>query len=173
MPVRRVFSAVGTLAAAMVMMSCEPAGTLVGGGRADDYRVARQALETGNYELAITRYERLLSRAGPAAGRLELEYAHSLLRAGALDEAIAVSDGLLERQTGSVRASARAVRGTARHQLARGMIASGDSGDEVRRLLESAQADLSDFLETHPGLDAAGAMAKRSRLIADDLRTIG
>ncbi|WP_397543456.1 hypothetical protein [Roseovarius salis] len=170
---RQAYSATGVFAMAMVLMSCEPAGTLLGGGRADDYRVARQALETGDYSLAITRYERLLQQAGPSAGRLQLEYAHSLLRAGEYGEAISVSSELAENHSGSVRASALAVRGTARHQLARGMIASGGSGEEVRRLLETAQADLSRFLETHPKLDAAGAMAKRSQLISEDLRATG
>lgn len=173
MRTRRLSAALGLMVVAWALSSCEPAGTLPGGGRDNDYLVARQALETGNYTLAIARYERLLSQAGDSAGRLRLEYAHSLLRAGDFDKAIAVSTGLIDRHDGSLRASARAVRGTARHQIARQRIAQGQTGAETRRLLQAAQADLATFLETHPGLDAAGAMATRARLVAADLAKTG
>ena len=175
MPKTRAIRLLGLLAMAWLVTSCEPAGTLPGGGRQNDYLVARQALETGNYELAIARYERLLSQVPPGetAGRLRLEYAHSLLRGGNYEAAINVATALIEQHDGSLRASAQAVRGTARHQLARARIAAGDSGEETRKLLQAAQADLSAFLKTHPDLDAAGAMAQRARLITADLKKTG
>jgi len=155
-------------------MSCEPAGTLSGGsGRTNDYLVARQALETGNYDLAIRHYERLLSFTGDAAGRIQLEYAHSLLRGGRFADAIAVSDSLIAANGGSLEASALAIRGTARHQQARELIAQGKGGAELPRLLQSARADLNLFLTTYPNLDAAGAMTARVQLIDVDLREIG
>jgi len=173
MRARRAFRALGILAMAWVLASCEPAGTLMGGGRQNDYLVARQALETGNYTLAIERYQQLLTESGDSAGRLRLEYAHSLLRGGDFDRAISVSTTLIDRHDGSLGASARAVRGTARHQLARQRLAAGQTGAETRRLLQAAQADLATFLDTHPGLDAAGAMAKRAQIISADLQKTG
>ncbi|MCC5963468.1 MAG: hypothetical protein JJU09_10105 [Rhodobacteraceae bacterium] len=162
------------LCVAMLLASCEPAGTLGGSsGSANDYLVARQALETGNYALAIRRYERLIDQAGTSAGRLQLEYAHSLLRAGQFERAIASSSELLQTSDGSVAANARAVRGTARHEAARSLIAQGQSGAEARSLLEGARSDLGAFVESHPQLDAAGAMAARLQMIASDLRGLG
>lgn len=160
--------------AATITMSCEPAGTLGGSsGRTNDYLVARQALETGNYSLAIQRYERMLSFTGEAAGRIQLEYAHSLLRAGRFDDVIEVSDGLAAAHGGALRASALAIRGTARHQRARAMMAQGQRGAAPRALLQGARADLAEFLNSHPKLDAAGSMAARAQLVDVDLRDAG
>ncbi len=174
MLLQRIRAAVAVGVVASITMSCEPAGTLGGSsGRANDYLVARQALETGNYSLAIQRYERMLSFTGEAAGRIRLEYAHSLLRAGRFDDAIEVSDELVAAHSGSLRASALAIRGTARHQRAREFMAQGQRAPEARALLQAARADLGQFLNSHPALDAAGAMAARAQLIEVDLRDAG
>ena len=170
---RRLAAGSAMLAAAVLMASCESAGTIPGGGAGSDYRVARQALETGNYNLAIRRYEALISRAAPGtARRLELEHAHSLLRADRHADAITAASGLIGAADGSIRGSALAVRGTARHEAARLRIDRGDRGSETRALLTAAQEDLRGFLGQHAELDAAGTMRARSELIAADLRTL-
>lgn len=166
--------AILTVVLTLGVMACEPAGTLSGSsGRSNDYLVARQALETGNYTLAARRYERLLTVTGDAAGRIQLEYAHSLLRGGRLADAITVSDKVIASNTGSLKANALAVRGTARHQQAREMIGQRQSGPELRSLLTRARADLDLFVTSYPKLDAAGAMAARVQMIEVDLREIG
>ncbi|KPQ07394.1 MAG: Tetratricopeptide repeat [Rhodobacteraceae bacterium HLUCCA12] len=155
------------------LVGCENAGTLAGGGPRSDYLVARTALENGNYPLAIRRYETLIDRVGPgASARLQLEYAHSLLRASRYDDAIQATASLAERNPDSIQASALAVRGTARHEAAREFIERGES-DEARALLEAARADLDRFLDDNAALDAAGSMRARTELIAADLRSLG
>jgi len=165
------WSAVGLLAAALALSSCESAGTLPGGGARSDYLVARQALETGNYALAVRRYEVLIARSAPGtARRLELEHAHSLLRADRHEEAIRVASGLIGAADGSIRGSALSVRGTARHEAARLRLDRGDRGAGTRDLLTAARGDLTAFLDRHSELDAAGSMRARLELIAADLR---
>lgn len=160
--------------AAMALSSCESAGTIPGGGAGSDYMVARQALETGNYALAIRRYEGLISRSSPgSARRLELEYAHSLLRADRHDEAIRVAGVLAGAADGSIRASALAVRGTARHEAARARLDRGERDAETRALLTAAQQDLAAFLAQAGALDSAGSMRARMELVAADLRSLG
>lgn len=162
------------LAALLALGSCERAGTVAGGGAYSDYLVARQALETGSYAVAARRYETLIGRVAPgSARRLELEYAHSLLRADRHDDAIGVAGQLIGAADGSIRASALSVRGTARHEAARARIDAGDRGPETRALLTSAREDLTAFLRQHGGLDTAGAMRARLELIAADLRALG
>lgn len=170
---RRAPRAAVMAAMALFLMSCEPAGTVVGGDRADDYMVARQALETGNYSLAISRYERLLGQAGDAAGRLQLEYAHSLLRGARYEDAITVATALIDTQSGSLQGSALAVRGTAQHQIVRVKLASGENGPEQRARLLAAQSDLTSFVRNHAKLDAASAMKARLEMIAADLKEVG
>lgn len=160
-----------SLAAVLALGSCENAGTIPGGGPASDYLVARQALETGNYPQAIRRYEALIARLAPgSARRLELEYAHSLLRGDRHEDAIRVAGNLASAADGSVRGSALAVRGTARHEAARLRIDRGDRGPETRTLLTGARDDLAAFLRTHASLDSAGSMRARAELVAADLR---
>jgi len=167
----RPLAAAALLAAAMVLGSCESAGTLPGGGPRSDYLVARQALESGNYATALRRYETMLASAAPGtARRLELEYAHALLRADRHDDAIRIAEGLVSAADGSIRGSALAVRGTARHEAARLRIDRGERDTATRTLLEGARDDLATFLRGHAALDASGAMRARSELIAADLR---
>lgn len=168
-PVRAIL--VGAL---LILASCEAAGTLAGGGSRSDYLVARQALETGNYDLAVRRYSSLMQGLDPVnASRVQLEYAHALLRAGRNDEAVAAADRLVAGPEGSIRASALAVRGTARHEAARARLADGQTGAETRSLLVAAQSDLAGFLAAHAALDTAGSMRARAQLIAADLANAG
>lgn len=160
--------------AAFVLASCEAAGTLAGGGPQSDYLVARQALETGNYDLAIRNYAGLMqSHNATSAARLQLEYAHALLRGDRLDEAVAAADVLVNSQDGSIRASALAVRGTARHEAARQQMDGGRAGPQTRALLDAAAADLATFLRQNAALDTGGSMRARAELIASDLRALG
>lgn len=159
------------LATTLALGSCEAAGTLPGAGPRSDYLVARQALETGNYTLAAHRYESLIDRVAPgSARRVELEFAHALLRADRHDQAIAVASGLIGAADGAIAGSALAVRGTARHEAARARIDRGDRGPETQALLAGARDDLAAFLDGHGALDAGGSMRARAELVASDLR---
>lgn len=163
-----------TLGSVLFLAACEAAGTLAGGGPRSDYLVARQALETGNYDLAVRRYGMLMAGMDAAtATRLQLEYAHALLRADRHAEAIAAADPLISSGDGAIRASALAVRGTARHEAGRQRLAAGQADAETRALLEGARDDLAAFLSGHRALDAAGSMRARSALIASDLEALG
>lgn len=158
------------LAALMALASCEAAGTMAGGGARSDYLVARQALESGNFPLAIRRYESLVRSTPPGtARRLELELAHTLLRADRHDDAIRVASGLVGAADGSIRGSALAVRGTARHEAARLRLDQGDRGPETLALLTGARSDLAEFLGQYADFDPTGSMNARAQLVAADL----
>jgi tetratricopeptide (TPR) repeat protein len=164
------------LALALVggLAACEAAGTLAGGGTQSDYLVARQALETGNYDLAIRHYSRLMDGMdAQRAARLQLEYAHALLRGDRFQQAAQAADPLIASNEGSIRASALAVRGTARHEAARTRMAEGQTDAETRALLEGARDDLAAFLAQHAALDTSGSMRARTQLISADLQTLG
>ena len=167
-------SGVAALCGVMALASCENAGTLAGGGAESDYLVARQALESGNYDIAIRTYGRLMGRVdASAASRLQLDYAHALLRGNRFDEAVAATDPLIARQEGAIRLSAMAVRGTARHEEARRQIDAGRGTPATRALLMAAQSDLTATLQAPEPLDATGAMRARLDLIAADLARLG
>ncbi|GAB4275274.1 MAG: hypothetical protein Kow0013_29350 [Pararhodobacter sp.] len=172
---RMAFKGTGlTLAAVLFLAACEAAGSLAGGGAQSDYLVARQALETGNYDLAIRRYGRLMQAVDATrASRLQLEYAHALLRGDRYEDAIAAADTLIESRDGAIRASALAVRGTARHEAARRQLAEGAATAATRALLEGARDDLAAFLAGHGTLDAGGSMRARAALITADLASLG
>lgn len=158
----------------MGLAACEAAGTLAGGGTQSDYLVARQALETGNYDLAIRRYSSLMDGMTPqTAARVQLEYAHALLRGDQFQAAANAADGLIASNEGSIRASALAVRGTARHEAARSRLAQGQNDATTRGLLQGARDDLASFLSQHASLDSSGSMRARAQLIAADLQSLG
>lgn len=162
------------LAMVLFLGACEAAGTLAGGGAQSDYLVARQALETGNYDLAVRQYSGLMQRLDPAtATRLQLEYAHALLRANRFDDAITATGPLIAGPDSTIRASALAVRGTARHEAARARMAQGRNDAETRALLQGARDDLADFLAAHGAMDEAGSMRARIALINADLQSLG
>ncbi|MCC6303805.1 MAG: hypothetical protein IT545_01270 [Rhodobacteraceae bacterium] len=168
----RRFSA-SVLVAAALLAGCEETGGLASGGFRNDYLVARQALETANYAVAIRGYGRLVALGGPLEPRLRLELAHSLLRGGVFAEAEAEATHLLASATEAIRGSALAVRGTARHEQARAALEAGAAGPAALTLLEGAVADLSAFVQGFPALDAAGMMAARLALARSDLRSLG
>ncbi len=169
-PARQALLALLTLT---LLTSCEAAGTLAGGGGGSDYMAARQALETGNYDLAIRRYGQLMQgRDAASASRLQLEYAHALLRANQHAQAITAAEALIGSRDGSIRASALAVRGTARHEAARDRLARNLADADTRALLTGAAEDLTTFLAGHSALDSGGAMRARQQLIASDLAAL-
>lgn len=158
----------------LALAACEAAGTLPGGGSQSDYLVARQALETGSYDVAIRRYARLIDGMdASSAARLQLEYAHALLRGGRYDDAVDVSDALVNAHSGSIRVSALGVRGTARHEAARDRLAQGQRDAVTRALLVAAQADIAAFIASGEGHDTTGAMQSRAALIAADIASTG
>ncbi len=162
------------LVALLALAACEAAGSLAGGGARSDYLVARQALETGNYDLAIRRYAQLVdSVEATSSARLRLEYAHALLRGNRFDEAAAMADPLARRNDGAIAASALAVRGTARHEAARLRLDAGQRDETTRSLLLAAQADITASLQHNPALDSTGSMRARAQLISADLGTAG
>tara|TARA_R110002072_G_scaffold298849_1_gene473347 strand:+ start:3096 stop:3623 length:528 start_codon:yes stop_codon:yes gene_type:complete len=174
---RRITTKIGrglALSALVALGACEAAGTLAGGGSQSDYLVARQALETGNYDLAIRRYARLMDgMSAMTAQRLQLEYAHALLRGGRYQDAADAADPLIGVNGTAISGSALAVRGTARHEAARSRIASGQGGAVTRGLLQGARDDLAAFVERHANLDASGSMRARMQLIGADLQSLG
>lgn len=155
------------------LAACEQSGSLSTPGFQSNYLVARQALETGNYALAIRRYEGLLRDAGPAEQRLRLEYAHSLLRANRFEDAVREADLIVANAIGPERAAALAVRGTARHEAARLLLSQGQRDADTIALLYRAAEDLRTFTEAHADLDAAGMMAERSRMATAELQRLG
>ena len=158
------------LLSGVFLIGCEAAGTLAGGGVQSDYLVARQALETGNYDLAITRYGSVMAQLDPvSAQRVQLEYAHALLRGNRFEQAIAAADPLIAAGDGSIRASALAVRGTARHEAARLRQADGTGAAEVRGLLSGARDDIGQYLSQSGAQDQTGSMRQRLTLITRDL----
>lgn len=167
----RRFSAILLIAAAPLLVGCEGTGGLSSGGFRNDYLVARQALETGNYGLAIRGYARLAALEGPLQPRLRLDYAHSLLRGGRFAEAEAEATALIAAAAGEVRGSALAVRGTARHERARILAAAGQRA-EARALAAAAADDLAAFLAGHAALDAHGMMAARLALARAELAAL-
>ena len=167
----------GPKAALMLLCAlgaCEAAGTLAGGGSQSDYLVARQALETGSYDVAIRRYARIMDSVDASTStRLQLEYAHALLRGNRFDEAVDAADILVQRQQGSIHASALAVRGTARHEAARARLAAGQRDAVTRSLLLAAQADLAAYAASGAGHDETGSMQARAQMILTDLAAAG
>lgn len=159
------------LLSSVFLIGCEAVGTMAGGGAQSDYLVARQALETGNYDLAITRYGSLMQAMdATTATRLQLEYAHALLRGNRFEQAIAASDPLISASDGSIRASALAVRGTARHEAARLLQAEGGGNtSDIQRLLAGARDDIGQYLAQSGGQDQTGSMRQRLTLITRDL----
>ncbi|APZ54037.1 hypothetical protein [Salipiger abyssi] len=129
------------------------------------YFTARNALEAGNYDVARRSYSRLIADAGPLAERLELEYAHSELRAGNFPEAARIAASLAARQSGAARGAALAVQGTAQHELGLAQLAEGKT-EAGKASLVAAQAALGTVIEGHPELDPLGSMAGRHASIA-------
>lgn len=157
----------------LLLAACSGFGaTQEGADFRGDYMAARQALESGNYGDAAQRYEALLDSGSPVDDRLRLEYAHTLLRADRFGEAAEVAETLQGSGSATIRAQARAVRGTARHEAAATRRADGADTAELVALLEAAQSDIRAFLSDHRELDADNAMQSRAASIDAELATL-
>lgn len=147
-----------------------PGGGILGGGAGKSggfearYTVARNALETGQYDRARRTYAELIGQAGPFAPRLRLELAHAELRAGNYATAAEIAGSVAKGATGPARGTALAVRGTALHELGDATLAAGRT-DRGTALLRAAQAALAEVVKDHPDLDPLGAMAGRHAAI--------
>jgi len=166
------FRAVAALAAvAVVLAACgvQP-GSRQGGGFENRYLVARNALDAGRYDVAISGFENLIADASNpmVTRRLTLELAHSQLRQGDYARAAETARSLAGVAEGEARALALAVAGTADHEQARQRMAAGQV-NEARALLTLAETDLTEMLELGAGLDAGGAMAQRLQLVRAEL----
>lgn len=158
------------VAALLVLGSCaDQIGAKA--GFQSQYFAARTALEQGKYATARQGYGRLISRGGPLAPRLELEFAHTELRDGNYPRAAELAAALAERSSGAARAAALAVQGTAQHEQANALLQAGEAA-EGKRMLQAAQAALSEVVATHPDLDPLGAMAGRQAAIAARLKRL-
>ena len=166
---RAIFRAGASALAFLAVASCAegPGGT---DGFRDAYLASRTALEGGDYAIAARRYARLMDRAGPLRPRIQLEYAHSLLRADRFAEAAQEAAALAAAETGAARAAARAVEGTALHEMARTAEA---RGQDATPLLRRAEAALAAVLAEHPDLDPIGTVAARHARIAATLARRG
>lgn len=141
-------------------------------GFKDSYGVARSALEGGKIAKAERSYKDLILQSGPLEGRIRLEYAHVLLRAGKFADAsgearVAVS--LLEAEG---KSAALAVQATADQELARLALASGQGGGDVRQRLISARDGFDTVLKEHPQLDPLGALALRRKTVEAELEAL-
>ena len=147
----------------IAVAACED-GALTPSGFKADYVVARNALEDGNYSVAMRRYARLIDQAGPLEPRIRLEYAHALLRDEQYAEASKQAANIAARTDDVARSAALAVQGTADHEQGLAAIAVGDRAT-AERFLKSADAAFTEVLSSHPGLDPLGAIAGRQASI--------
>lgn len=155
----------------MALVGCDD-GTHAGSNSfRNNYTTARTALESGQYDRANRAYVRLLKDAGPLQPRIQLEYAHSLLRSGAYDQAAAQAQALAQSQIATTRSAALSVLGTANHEQGLSAIASGDT-QAGRHYLAAAQNAFAEVLRNDPDLDPLGAIARRQTEIKVQLKAI-
>lgn len=167
---KRVMSALLALALTLPLAACDTGPGNASGFR-KNYFAARSALEDGRYDKANRQYQMLMSSAGPFLPRVQLEYAHSLLRAGEFARAAEVAEAMALREDGAAAATALAVAATARHELGLAALAQGDTA-AGRAQLERASTAMTEVLDGHPELDPLGALAGRQASIAVRLRTL-
>ncbi|SLN47699.1 hypothetical protein PEL8287_02447 [Roseovarius litorisediminis] len=154
------------------LAACEPGVVSKGSSFQRNYSIARKALETGNYDMAIKGYGAMIPEAGPFEPRLRLEYAHALLRAGRFDEASSVSGALAQTLKGSDRAAALAVKGAAEHEKAILAMNNGDFGSGTANSLHAASSAIDEMLKIDPEMDPMGAMASRRSDIREELSRV-
>lgn len=135
------------------------------------YSAARRALENENYEKANRIYEQLLPRAGPLTPRIQLEYSHSLLRAGNYDMAAETAKQLADNQPGEARGAALAVLGTAEHELAIIALQNG-MPDSAKQYFLAAQSAMQEVLRTYPTLDPLGVLAGRLTSVQAQIKAL-
>lgn len=158
------------LGLALVLGSCGETMSS-GSGFQAKYAVARNALETGDYDRARKAYLKLISQAGPLTPRLQLEYAHAELRAGNFAEAAKAAAALAQGQSGTARGAALAVQGTAQHELGLTLLSQGQAEAGKEQLLAARKA-LSEVLKSHVELDPLGSMAGRKASISARLKAL-
>lgn len=165
--VRAVFVGLSTC----VLLSCaQTAGT----GQQDfekQYNTARSALEKGNFAAAGKMYARMLPTAGPLNDRIELEYAHAMLRAGEFDQAAQMAARIAADAGSDGRAAALSVKGTADHEMGLRLLRDGDRSNGTVRL-KAAQKSIEEVLKAHPDFDPLGALAGRQASIAVRLKAL-
>lgn len=164
-----------TLAFVMLSLTLPLAACDTAPGTSNSFRKsyfsARGALEDGRYPQANRQYKQLMTSAGPFLPRIQLEYAHSLLREGDYDSAARVAEQMAQSQSGAASASALAVAATARHELGLAALAQGQT-EAGRAHLEKARATMSTVLADHPDLDPLGSLAGRRASIEVRLRAL-
>ncbi|WP_375257060.1 hypothetical protein [Citreimonas sp.] len=156
--------AAGVLLAVLGSCGGTSGGGAGGSGFENRYAVARNALETGQYDRARRTYLDLIDEAGPLAPRMRLEYAHAELRAENFARAAQISGELAQTQQGAARGAALSVRGTAQHELGVALLAEGRTDAAVAQL-RAAQAALAEVIGSYPDLDPLGSMAGRHAAI--------
>lgn len=155
----------------VVLIGCDDGQNAGSDGFRRSYTDARAALETGKYDKANRIYARMMQEAGPLRTRIQLEYAHSLLRSGAYDEAAQQARVLSQGQTGTARSAALSVLGTAYHEMGLTALTGGDPA-LGRQYLTQAQTAFAEVLKNDPELDPLGALAGRQASIAVQLKAL-
>lgn len=155
----------------LVLSSCESGNFSGGGAFRNQYSVARDALEAGDYDLATRNYSQLLAQGGPLEPRIRLEYAHTLLRSGNYAGAAEQARFLTGTLAGSDRAAALTVQATAEHELGLTAISNGDLSTG-KSLLQSADSGMAEVLSSYPEMDPLGALAGRRASITVRLKSL-
>ncbi|WP_318330726.1 tetratricopeptide repeat protein [Sulfitobacter sp. D35] len=174
-PKFRLSFAVAAMVSGMTLASCSGVGGSGGSDRGfqASYFSARSALEAGNYDSAVTRYDRMLTEAGPLESRLRLEMAHALLRSDRYAEASEQARQVASSHEDNRRAAALSVVGTAEHRLAQEAMSRNDFGPATVAHLQRAQAAFAELLKTAPDLDPLGSMAERKAMVDASLKRLG
>lgn len=167
--VRRRGSAINLLLVAFGLIACNETTMSPTGGFERAYLVARNALETGQYDLAERSYAALVDTAGPLEQRMRIEYSHSLLRADKFAQASVEATRVAGSTDPKARASALAIRASADHELARSEIETGKANASTYSRLASASRDLGEVLSRHKDLDPIGVMSARNAALSAEI----
>ena len=173
---KRLYTALAVSTGAfMLLAGCDDGGyspvSRAGNFKADYFK-ARNALESGSYSKALRRYGELIQRAGPATGRVRLEYAHALLRANRFGDASLAARQSAAEQTGMAKASALSVQATADHEIARAAMTKGRYDREVYNRLVAAETAFDQAFKLHPELKTNRGLAPRRQEIANARATV-
>lgn len=154
-----------------LLAGCEDRPPYEKHGFQQKYSTARRALENEKYDKANRIYEQLLPKAGPLTPRIQLEYSHSLLRAGNYDKAAENAKYLADNQPGEARGAALAVLGTAEHELALISLQNG-MPDAAKQHLLSAQSAMQEVLRAYPTLDPLGTLKNRLNSVQNQINRL-
>lgn len=159
----------GTVAA-LVLSGC--AATPKPGISMSAYSDARDALDTGDYAGAVSRYGSLLPQAGDdrigIAVRLEL--AHALLRAHEPERALTVARDLEALDLDpATYANVKLVAAVAEHERAERAVASNSPYDEARVLARDALRSMDAIVRGHPQYDPEDVLIPRIREVRETL----